>query len=233
MRKIIVLILLAAALTGLSVTAVSATEEVPPEPPPPTETTIAPDPGEDPSEESEGSVPVWLIVLVGFALIMIIAALMKGGSKPAPVQPKVTWKDLARAAFADTRWLGDALTEELAVWRGSPDAGDSGSALATNWSQIPSRMEAAKSNLYALEASAPDTNTAVRARTTVDALLALRAAVDERSAARTNYRAVEADASAPSEALVAARDREIRASTNLFRLRASLSEALNGLSTLR
>jgi hypothetical protein len=230
-KVVFVLFPLVLSLGAIIPTAV-AVEDVPRETTTTVSTTIALDPGED-QTEGVGNVPWWLLILVSVALITIVVALTRGGSKPSPVIQPVTWKDLARESFANTRWLSDALTEELALWRGNPPVGDAGSAVASTWSQVANRMETAKSNLYALEASAPDTNTAARARTTVDALIALRSAVDERAAARANYRAVESDPNADTASMINARDREIRATSSLYRARASLAEALNGLATVR
>ena len=80
-----------------------------------TTTTVAPD------DEADDETPWWLLLLVLFSLIVIIASLIRRGSrKKVTVVPGApTWKDHARAGYADARWLYDAMAEDVAVWRGN------------------------------------------------------------------------------------------------------------------
>jgi len=199
-------------------------------------TTTVPDDG----ESDTGSVtPWWLLILVGVALIMIVAALVSRGSSPTTEPSPATWKDRARTGYAEGRWLADSLSEDLAIWRGNSavDAGttpipDSGRAHEDTWKQVPIRLENAKTALYSLEASAPDSRARSYAQSAVVALDTLRAAVDSRADARATYRTLERSEPSGSPTLAEARDREIRSSTNLHRSRDELSKALGALATI-
>jgi hypothetical protein len=94
-------------------------------------------------------------------------------------------------------------------------------------------MDEARDDLYAMEAAAPDPNTAQVARNVVSALNTTRSSVDARAEARYNYRTVEAGGGDDrDQALNEARDREQRAGSNLDAARQSLAEALTALSSV-
>jgi hypothetical protein len=174
-------------------------------------------------------------------LLLIIVALVFRGSKRSVVvaPPPVSWKDNARSGYADARWLYDAMTEDLAVWRGNaasqaettalPSADTS---LATTWQQLDGRTSQGRDKLYALEASAPDHKTAQMASATIASMLTLRKALDARADARQNYRTVEAVDGTDTSALSDAREREVRSSRNLAEARSAYGTALTNLSTL-
>lgn len=208
------------------------------------ETTQAPDttaaPGDTTAPEEDGETPWWILILVGIGLLLLIGALVSRGSKsttPA-APPPVTWKDHARRGYADARWLYDNMTEDLAVWRGNAtfegatDAGETaGTSRAQAWTDVTAKYAKASDELYALEASAPDNNTALVAQNAVAALKATRQAVDARADARLSYRKADAEG-APSTDLADARDREVRASRNLADARSAYAKALTDLSTI-
>jgi hypothetical protein len=130
--------------------------------------------------------------------------------------------------------LFDALTDELALWRGNALFDDrttpedsAGTSMADRWAQIDSRMNSATDQLYRAEAAAPDQTTAATVRQTVDALNATRTAVDGRAEARFNTRGV---ASEDQDAIAQAAERERLASSTLAEARRILSDALIALS---
>jgi hypothetical protein len=152
---------------------------------------------------------------------------------------QTSWKDDARSGYASARWLYDAMTEDLAVWRGNTmfdstaDVGASvGSAFAATWQQLDNRVQQASGSLYSLEAAAPDQRTTQKAGATVTSMLAVRAAVDARANARLNYRTVESAGDADTAALQDAREREVRSSRNLAEARSTFGTALTNLSTV-
>jgi hypothetical protein len=156
--------------------------------------------------------------------------------KKAP--PPSATRVQAQRGYAEARWLQDHLNEALAIWRGASLGEDEvalDAAMASDWDQLPTRMNQALESLYTLEAAAPDTATARTARELADALNQTRGAVDARAGAHHDYlQATIEDGGAPehSAELVAARDREIRSSTALATARAQLTDALATLSRL-
>ncbi len=202
------------------------------------ETTEAPVDGETSDDESP---PWWLLILLGVALVLLIAAFVsRGKSAPAAgVAAAPTWKDHARAGYAASRRLYDSMGEDMAVWRGNAqfdDATTVGDTAATSkaetWAQLSAALTKASDSLYALEAAAPDPRTAETARTTVTKMLAVRSALDARSEARFAYRTTEAVPEQQAPVLAEARDREIRASRNLIEARNEFALALTNLSTI-
>ncbi len=217
------------------------------------ETTDAPDTTEAPptsdspdttvpaGEDGESTTPWWLLlVVVGAFGILIIAFVSRGSKKKIVVAPPpTTWKDNARRGYADARWLYDAMSEDLAIWRGNATydstaavGATAGTALAETWQQLDSRISKASDNLYALEAAAPDQRTSQAASTVVASMRSVRRSVDDRAEARMNYRTVEAGADAGQIVLQDAREREVRASRNLAEARSAYGTALTNLSTL-
>ena len=201
------------------------------------ETTEAPDTtvAEDDAKET----PWWILVVVGFGLVVVIGALVARGSRSATaVPPPVTWKSQARAGYAEARWLYDAMSEDVAVWRGnatfegttSVDA-TAGTSKAETWAELQLRLGKASDALYALEANAPDQRSRGAAQQTLVAMRANRDALDARAEARLAYRKAESEGSDP-DALVEARNREVRASRNLAEARNSFARALTDLSTV-
>lgn len=203
-----------------------------------TTTTAAPSDTTPPDEEATDT-PWWLLILIGLALILLIVVFTRRGSKQAAAPPPaVTWKTHVRQAYAEARWLYDAMGEDIAVWRGNATfegTTDVGSTAATSkaetWAELQRRQAQALDSLYALEASPPDNQSAEIARATIRTLRDTRAAVDARAEARFAYRKADTDGADPSD-LMDARDREVRASRNLADARNSYARALTDLSTL-
>jgi hypothetical protein len=210
------------------------------------ETTQAPDTtsGSEttvPVDGEESTTPWWLLILVGLAFLALIIAFVSRGSKKKIVvaPPPVTWKENAREGYADARWLYDAMSEDLAIWRGNAkfdataDVGaTAGTSLADAWQQLDGRIGQASDHLYALEAAAPDQKTSEAASATVSSMRAVRKAIDGRAEARMNYRTVDAPGDAESTTLQDAREREVRSSRNLAEARSSYGSALTNLSTV-
>lgn len=238
--------------TGGSDTTAAPTTEAPGTSEAPT--TEAPDTTAAPTTEAPGTpgdtadgddadtstdTPWGLLIVVGLALVILIVAFTRRGSKSATaIAPPVTWKTHAQRGYAEARWLYDALGEDIAVWRGNATfdgTADVGSTAATGkaetWAELQRRQGAALDSLYALEASPPDNRTAATARATITTLRATRDAVDARAEARFAYRTAEKEQVAPDQ-LIEARDREVRASRNLAEARNAYAQALTDLSTL-
>lgn len=204
--------------------------------------TSAPDttPAADTDESS--TAPWWILILIGVALLLLIVSFAARGNKNKVVTatPSVkTWKDFARAGYADARWLYDGMGEDMALWRGNAqfegttDVGaTAGTSRAETWRELSGRLDRARDNLYALEAAAPDPATAEMARATVTTMLDVRSALDARAESRFAYRTAEAAATETSSNLTEARDREVRASTNFNRAKSDYAKALTNLSTI-
>jgi hypothetical protein len=205
------------------------------------DTTQAPTTTAVDGENADSETPWWLLLLVlaGF-LLLIVAFVSRGSRKNAVVAPPpVSWKDNARSGYADARWLYDAMTEDLAVWRGNalfdaetgtPPA--TGTSLGNTWQQLDGRMGQAGDELYALEASAPDQRAAQLASVTISTMRALRSTMDARAASRMNYRTTESGGGEGEGSLSDAREREVRSSRNLAEARSAFGTALTNLSTL-
>lgn len=213
-------------------------DEAPPETEAPSETE-APDTTATTDGSEDAETPWWVLILVGIGLLILVVVLTSRGSKnETAVAVAPTWKDRARAGYADSRWLYDNMTEDIAVWRGNAkfegtaDAGSTaGTSKAQEWAEITTRQQAASDELYALEAAAPDNNTVTVTRNAITAMRATREAVDARAEARYAYRTAEAAEAAAAD-LTQARDREVRASRNLADTRSSYARALTDLSTI-
>ena len=180
------------------------------------------------------------MLVLGAFLILIVAFVARGSKKSAVVAPlPVSWKDNARSGYADARWVYDAATEDLAVWRGNRLFGGeeaastpAGSSFATSWQQLDDRVGRTSDELYAFEASAPDLRMAQIAGSTISSMHAVRLAVDGRAEARFDYRTIDAAASTDATALSNAREREVRSSRALAEARSAYGAALTDLSTL-
>lgn len=192
--------------------------------------------------------PWWVLIVVAIALLGLIVAFTWRGNREKVVgrtSPNAaTWKDHARAGYADARWLYDAMEEDLALWRANTqfsqteDDGISvGTSRAETWQELAARINRTRDHLHVLEATAPDVGTAEVARTTLTTLTAVRTALDARAESRYAYRQVETAPLDPATsdarpALIEARDHEIRASTNLNRARSEYATALTALSNV-
>lgn len=207
--------------------------------PPATEAPPATDTPAGDEESGFGSLLPFLgLFLLGFLLIGILIGRSRkkkaATPPPVPVTEKMGFKDYARDGYSESRWMLDALSDELAIWRGnalfdgSTGPEDSaGTALASTWAQLDDRMNRAVDQLYRAEASAPDQNTSQLVRTTVDALHATRSAVDARAQARFNTRQTE-----DQFAMAEAGERERLASSNLAQASQGLNDALLALSAV-
>lgn len=205
--------------------------------------TDAPDTSAPADSDEASTAPWWILILLGSALLLLIVSFAARGNKDravaaAPPNAK-TWKDFARAGYADARWLYDAMGEDIALWRGNAqfegttDVGaTAGTSRAETWRELSGRLDRARDNLYALEAAAPDPATAEMARTTVTTMLEVRSALDARAESRFAYRTAEAAGQETPQHLAEARDREVRASTNFNRAKGDYARALTNLSTI-
>lgn len=194
-----------------------------------------------PNGGGDGTTPWWLLIIIGIALLILIVALVSRGSKkPVPqTASTLTWKDHGRQGYADARWLYDAMSDDVAIWRGNAQydgvtavGATASTGKAELWNELGPRLDSARSSLYALEAAAPDPQTSQSAQATVNTMMAVRTALDSRADARAAYRAAEATAADNPQALMDARDREVRSSTNLNQARAEFARALTNLSTV-
>lgn len=192
--------------------------------------------------------PWWVLIIVGGALLMMIVSFGWRGNKAKVVERTPpgapTWKDHARAGYADARWLYDAMEEDLALWRANTQFSESGdvhpsvgTSRAETWQGLAVRINHARDHLHALEAAAPDAGTAEVARTTLTTLTAVRTALDARAESRYAYRTMETAPRDPASSdarsvLIEARDHEVRASTNLNRARSEYAAALTALSNV-
>jgi hypothetical protein len=190
---------------------------------------------------SDSETPWWLLLLVLGALLILIVVFVSRGSKKTVVVPQrsSSWKDDARAGYVDARWLYDAMTEDLAVWRGnqlfnapSGAATPPGTSLSATWQQLDGRMGQATDELYAFESAMSDPKSAEMGNATITSLQTLRSAVDARADARASYCTVESKEVSDTPALQDAREREVRASRTLAASRSDLGAALTNLSTL-
>ncbi len=205
------------------------------------DTTIAASDTTIAEDTAEGATPWWLLIVIGLALLLLIVALVsRGSSKPvATTAAALTWKDHGRQGYADARWLYDAMSDDLAIWRGNAQydgvtavGATAGTGKAELWNELGLRLDSARSSLYALEAAAPDPQTAQTTQATINAMMAVRTALDSRADARAAYRVAEATAADSPQTLMDARDREVRASTNLNQARAEFARSLTSLSTV-
>lgn len=203
-------------------------------------TTEAPPDTEAPQDDGAAETPWWLLILVGVGIIILITVFATRGSKKrvAPISAGPTWKDHARKGYADARWLYDAMSEDLAVWRGNARFEDStmvgdtaATARAETWSQLSERMTRAADSLYALEAAAPDQRSADLARNAVTAMRLTRDALDARAESRFAYRTMDASQHT-NDQLMDSREREVRSSRNLVEARNRYAKALTDLSTI-
>ncbi len=202
---------------------------------PPAQTTVAPD-----TETDE--TPWWVLLIVLGAIFLLIIALLAGRRKKTPAPAVVpVWRTHAQSGYAESRWLYDNLTEQLAIWHGDAEfEGTIGQATeaeqARIWDQLAARMDQATADLYALEAAAAPNSPALRAaQGVVGSLKETYAAVIERSDARHSSHAAESGSSEEAEQgaeLAAARDHEMRASTALAEARPRLAAALTDLSRI-
>jgi hypothetical protein len=202
---------------------------------PPAQTTVAPDTDTD-------ETPWWVLLIVLGAIFVLVIALLAGRRKKTPAAAVVpAWKTQAQSGYAESRWLYDNLTEQLAIWHGDAEfEGTIGQATDTEqariWDQLAARMDQATADLYALEAAAAPNSPALgAAQSVVGSLKETYAAVIERSDARHGSHGVESGSSEAAEQgaeLAAARDREMRASTALAAARPRLAAALTDLSKI-
>ena len=231
------------AATTIAVEPTEAPEstEAPPETAPPE---TAPPATDAPSDEEAG-VNVGLVIgllLLAILLVGILIGRSRRRSTPAaaptaapsPLAEKKGFVDFARDGYSEARWLFDAFTDELAIWRGNArfeettTAEDSaGTGLATTWAQLDERMNQATDQLYRAEAAAPDQSTASTVRAAITALRETRSALDARAEARLNTRRAESQSD-----LAAAGERERLASSALAENKQDLSEALLALSAV-
>ncbi len=213
------------------------------EPPETTEApgTTSPDTTAPENGDSESTTPWWLLLVVGGAFLVLIVSFVSRGSKKKVVvgPPPTSWKDSARDGYADARWLYDAMSEDLAIWRGNATfdstaevGATAATALADTWRQLDSRIGRASDHLYSLEAAAPDQRTAQAANSVVASMRSVRTAVDARAEARLNYRTIESRTDTDAVALQDAREREVRAARNLAEARSGYGGALTNLSTV-
>jgi hypothetical protein len=198
-----------------------------------------------PADEGTGEETPWwvLLVTVGGVIVLVGTVAFGGRGKELRVAaPDPGWKPKARSAYAEARWLSDAMTEDLAVWRGNAQfdgttapGSSAQSAAAETWQALAGRMDRARDALYGLEAAAPNARTAQTARAVAAGLLRARSALDARAEARFHYRTVDdtsGDEGVPRNAVAEARDRELRSAQNLAADNDALAELVVRLSVL-
>jgi hypothetical protein len=206
------------------------------------DTTLAPATTTAPGTGDTSNAPWWILIIVGLGILILVVVFATRGSKTkviaAAPPPTRTWKDYAREGYASSRWLYDAMGEDMAVWRGNAQIDNAtavgtsaGTSKAETWQQLNDRMTTASDSLYALEAAAPDQRAAQTARNTVNALHSTRTALDARAESRFAYRSAEGQEH-DSTSLMQAREREVRSSRNLVEARNGLALALTDLSTI-
>lgn len=209
------------------------------------DTTVAPEPTSPPASEppvdqgaGDGD---WLLPLIGLLLLGVLLVGILIGRARRREQPTVVpvadgkgFKDYVRDGYSEARWLLDAFSDELAIWRGNALfegrtdlEASAGTTFASSWGQLDERMDRAGSDLYRAEAAAPDQNTAEMIRATIGALQSARLALDARAEARFATRRAEAQLE-----LAQAGERERLASSNLAETRQRLSDALLSLSAV-
>jgi hypothetical protein len=178
--------------------------------------------------------PWWLLILVVSGLIVILGSIVRRGSRKNRAMDPTSWKADARSGFAHAHWLYDAMSEDLAVWRGNAmfePQNDTVSAKSANdrWHEFERRYGEASDSLYRLEVGAPDNRSAASAHTLIAAMSRTKKAFDARADARLTYRRIAADGG-EGQVLTEARDREVRASITLSETRVRFSDALADLS---
>jgi hypothetical protein len=210
-------------------------------------TTAAPDAGSGSSETTapvveDEETPWWVLIVVGLAIILLVAVLAAGGKKKkqtvAVAAAPTTWKNQARAGYADAHWLYDNMTEDLAIWRGNtaydastgaPESVASGKADA--WNQLTGRMNQGTGALYSAKASVQDPQIATMLQAVVNDLNSVRSDLDNRADTRKQGRIAEADPGADAPAAQGrARGAEQQASQILATDRNSLAASLTALA---
>lgn len=240
MRKWLIVAAMAVSLWVGAVPALAqGEEETTTTSPPTTEETQPADTTEAPDGSEE--TPWWILIIVGVSIVVLLVAVARAGrSKQVYVAaPDPGWKPNARGGYADARWLLDAMTEDLAIWRGNAQydgttevGATADSAKAETWTSLAARLDSARTSLYRLEAAAPDARTARTAQSVVAALNSTRTALDNRAQARHHHRTVESASGPGSSDLAEARDRELRTAQNLAAARRALGDSLTQLSAL-
>ena len=246
MKRIVTVLVLSAILftaigASQSIAAMAQTTTQAPATTQATDTTQAPDTTDADGGGDVSNAPWWILILVGLGILILVVVFATKGSKKkvvAAAPASKTWKDQAREGYASSRWLYDAMGEDIAVWRGNAQFDNAtavgtsaGTSKAETWQTLNKRMTTASDSLYALEAAAPDQRTAQAARNTVNALHSTRNALDARAESRFAYRSAESQAH-DSTSLMQAREREVRSSRNLVEARNGLALALTDLSTI-
>jgi len=178
--------------------------------------------------------PWWLLIIVLAGLVVILVTLVRRGSRKNRAMDPTSWKSDARSGYAHAHWLYDAMSEDLAVWRGNtlfePERDTvSASSAANRWREFERRYGEASDSLYRLEVGAPDNRSAAAAHTLIAAAMKTRKAFDARADARLGYRR-SATTGGDGPDLTEARDREVRTSIALSEARVRFSDALAELS---
>ena len=159
----------------------------------------------NPDEETSNTRQYVLIGLLALSFIVIVIIAIRASRRgkkdeaaaaagPAVgVTPAPAWKATAEQAYAQSRWLYENLTPEIAQWRGdwlytgedkSGDrAYDAASAQQQTWNQLGTQLVAATSTLYSLEAQVDPARQSV-VRSLIDGLNNTRTAVDDVASAR-------------------------------------------------
>lgn len=182
------------------------------------------------AEDDGSSAPLWVLVILAIIVVGFISyfGARAGGKKqsqtapvqapPPPPSAPAAWKEGARSAYADARWLYDEMDVELAVWRGDTlyEAQISNSSAAINtthqstWNQLPARLSAERDALYRVESTSGDQHVAQVATALVDNLNATRASVDCIADARRNRRATEDEGSKRAPSILPVRPSLVR-----------------------
>ena len=202
------------------------------------------------SEDDGDSSTLWAIGLLALVLIGLIAFFASRSGKseqtvsvqaPPPAAPApVDFRESARSAYAESRWLYDTMDVELGTWRGDTlyEAQISSSTAAINtthqaaWNQLPTRMSAARDALYKVESTVGDPHIAHLATVLGDNLNTTRSALDRVADSRRHRRSVADDPAAAAGALDEARAAESRAADELSADRRRLGDSISSLSAV-
>jgi hypothetical protein len=220
-----------------------------------TDETAPPDTGEETSDIRQ-YVLIGVLVLAFIVIVIITISASRRGKKdevaaaagPAVgVAPAPAWKATAEQAYAQSRWLYENLTPEIAQWRGdwlhtgedeSGDrAYDADSARQQTWHQLGTQMVAATSTLYSLETQVDPARQSV-VRSLIDSLNNTRTAVDDVAAARlavnraTDLLLADSGNQGLQQNLAAAHDHEHQSVQNLNGNRTVLHGALANVAAL-
>jgi hypothetical protein len=191
-----------------------------PEPDPQPDPNPEPDPGPSDQFEPNGDddSAVWILVVVGGAVVLAIAglfALIRSGGGSSGPAPASRWQTTTLTAYGQCVALHDSMSADLAA--GGP-AGVSTPESRARWVSSERRTTDLTAELNALAASAPDEESASAVRDLLVALAGLRSAVQAHTSVLGGGDGSPTDADVQgSESLVRQRLAEFDGATKAFR----------------